>query len=243
MSKRPGFGRFGTAVSDAWYFQSEIDKDEMIQRCEQDRDSLLKAFRRLYPRFEHKKRPADVLRAIISDVCGFRIAPRPLVAGQLALCDFQQKIVYLNSDIKRFVHHKTTIETLNNSTLAHELGHIQLHADEMADRTTVTYYTMSGMTQIDHRDLYREREADLYASIFLVPKLQLLQNRQGYRLREAYKNGREMSSSTIWKLVYNLARSFQVSPTLMRRRLLELGWLSAGPGSRTLRIARRRKEW
>ena len=34
-----------------------------------------------------------------------------------------------------------------------------------------------------------------------------------------------MGSSSLWKHVYRLARSFCVTPTMMKRSLMELGWL------------------
>ena len=216
----------------SWSFEAENSKKEVVKSCERERERLLDGFRKKYPRCEFR-RPAEVLKDVIADICGFRVAPRTLMRGQLAICDFQTKIVTYNSQMTDFVHNKTNIKTLVNSTLAHELGHICLHADEMEMRETVSYYNGTCETHTDPRHAYREREADLFAAMFLVPKEQLLLEQEGARVQYCYKEGEKLKSSTLWRFVYQLARKFQVSPSLMRRCLIELGWVEpSGDGNR-----------
>lgn len=49
------------------------------------------------------------------------------------------------------------------------------------------------------------------------------------RFIRARLDGRQLSNSTIWSTIYPLARHFKVSPTLMRRCLVDLGWLKRTP--------------
>ena len=89
---------------------------------------------------------------------------------------------------------------------------------------TASYYGQNAQG-LDRRSFQKEKEADLYGAVFLVPKWQLLQERAGISIFSRHKDGGSMSSSALWKRIYTLARSFLVSPSMMRRCLLELGWL------------------
>ena len=205
-----------------------ICRKEMIARCARDRDQVLTELEALRPQFAGA-RPCDCLKAAIRTVCGFRVAPRVLFPGQLGLCDFQSKIVYYNANMS-FVNQKTSLEGLVNSSLAHELAHIRLHSDEIANRYMESRYLAEGVvTHMDERDFQREREADLYAAIFLVPGRFLVQEKSAQQIYRWHKERKTVKSPRIWRGVYDLAKRFKVTPSLMRRCLMELGWISSAP--------------
>jgi hypothetical protein len=174
------------------------------------------------------KRNAEKVEDILLDVCDFHVIDRPLSKGQLALCDFGRQTVSVNSEMSRFVHHKTDLQALRWSTLAHELGHIRLHLEEMTEGCFISYYP--GTRQFaDGRSYQKEREADMYSNVFLIPKTELLGERQVQSILNHRTAGKELGSGTLWKYVYQLAQTFKVTPTLMKRCLQELGWLEQGP--------------
>ena len=222
-----------TELSDA------LSRKEMLARCARDRDDLFAELYALRPQFA-EQRPSKFLKAAIRTVCGFRVAPRVLFPGQLALCDFQSKIVYYNSNLESFVNQKTSLAGLVNSSLAHELGHIRLHTDEMKSRHTESYHFPDGqVTHVDNRDFQREQEADLYAAVFLVPGRFLVQEKSAQQIYKWHKERKWVKSPQLWKLVYGLARDFEVTPSLMRRCLMEVGWIACDPmpnGGYRLRI-------
>ena len=98
--------------------------------------------------------------------------------AQLALCDFGSRIISLNSEMSKFVHHKTDFFGLENSTLAHELGHLRLHREEFAETAAANYYRGASSDK-ENRHFQKEYEADLYLAVFLVPKNQVLETREG----------------------------------------------------------------
>ncbi len=65
-----------------------------------------------------------------------------------------------------FVNPDVNLEALRHSTLAHELGHIQLHQGEIESQF-ISHYGRWGSTY-DSRTFQREREADLYAAVVMV---------------------------------------------------------------------------
>ena len=80
-------------------------------------------------------------------------------------------------------------------------------------------------------DRMREQEADLYASTFLVPEMALLTLPPTLLIRKAVNEGRDFSVKYLWSLIYQLARWFRVSPTLMKYRLMGLGLVGETQGS------------
>lgn len=205
-------------MSETWRHEG-LGREEMMAYCVRDRDLL---YEKVFEKREdfHDSIPADFLRFTIRSVCRFRVAPRALLKGQLGLCDFTSKLVYYSSKMKESAKHQNTnIEGLVNSTLAHELGHIRLHSDEIEER-----YLGNSEYQPDERFDQREAEADLYAAIFLVPGRLLVKQSQAQLLRKWHLDGSQPKSARIWKQVCDLARIFKVTPTLMKRCLLEVGW-------------------
>ena len=209
-------------------FSGPISRKEMISRCARDRDRVLAELEALRPQFAGAK-PCDCIKAAIRTVCGFRVAPRVLFPGQLGLCDFQSKIVYYNANMD-FVNHQTSPEGLINSSLAHELAHIRLHSEEIANRYIERRYLAKGVvSHLGERDFQREQEADLYAAIFLVPGRFLVREKSAQQLYRWHKQRKTVKASSIWRRVYDLAKRFKVTPSLMRRCLVELGWISSAP--------------
>lgn len=193
--------------------------------CSEDREQLLGQIDCLYPRIADKTN-AEKVESIILDVCGFHVVTRPLSLGQLALCDFGTKTVFVNSTMDRFVGETVSLKYLRFSTLAHELGHIRLHADEIEEGRFVTYDATS-RRHTDARSYQKEKEADFYAAVFLVPKEKLLEHKSCRSLLEYRLSHRKMASGALWKQIYQIASHFQVTPTLLKNRLVDLGWITA----------------
>lgn len=205
-----------------WGYEGALK--DLISKCAADRDLLLGEILKRYPEYDSAK-PAELVELVILDCCNFHVVDRPLAHKQLARVNFGLRRVTIQSRMKSFVHQNTNLVALRRSTLAHELGHIRLHNDEIHEQVFDSYYP----DQFSNRVYQKEREADLYAAIFLVPKAQLLKSGPMKRFIRARLDGRQLSNSTIWSTIYPLARHFKVSPTLMRRCLVDLGWLKRTP--------------
>lgn len=208
-----------------WRTHTLEDRQEFLERCAEDREELLLAFDLMYPRFADRQ-IAEKVQDIILDVCGFHVVDQPLSLGQLALCDFGTKTVFVNSTMDRFVGEKVSLKCLRFSTLAHELGHIRLHAEEIKAGRFVTYEE-AGRRHTDARMYQKEKEADFYAAVFLVPKERLLEHKACRSLLEYRLSRRKMASGALWKQIYQIASHFQVTPTLLKNRLVDLGWITA----------------
>ena len=109
------------------------------------------------------------------------------------------------------------------STLAHELGHLRLHAGEDVGNVLVNHY---GNTRLCHpRAFQREMEADLYAGCFMMPRESLEREKCVSELLKARELRTPMANSRIWNVVYEVANVYGVTPTLAKRRFLDLGWV------------------
>jgi len=213
-----------------WFEEtSSEDRRELVKQLSTDRDLLLEKLALLYPRSE-KALPSENVEAVLTDVCGFHVVDEPLARGQLALCDFSSRTVIVNSELEANFKDDSGFELLRRSTLAHELGHIRLHTEEIEEGCTLHYYGSSGRF-IDSRSFQKEREADFYAGIFLVPVEALLQEKSVQTLLKNKQERVFMKSSVLWKMVYRLAHLFQVSPSFMKQCFLALGWLEQGSRS------------
>lgn len=195
----------------------------LVKRCSADREELTRRLDLLYPR-EKDRTSSEKVERVLTDVCRFHVVDEPLPSGQLAVCDFSNRLVIVNSEMGRFVHHKTCLDLLRRSTLAHELGHIRLHWDEVQEGCTLHYFGESGQFS-DARAYQKEREADLYSGLFLVPLESLLKEPSIQNLLRSKRDSRPIASGTLWKTIYRCASVFKVSPTLMKRCLVDLGWV------------------
>lgn len=201
------------------------ERDDHIQQYEQDIEEITRRFFILYEECEGQP-PATFVETLIQDICRFRVFDRPLPskakARQLALCDFGNKMIMVNSNMRRFVPKKSLL-IVRHSTLAHELGHIRLHQDEVTERS---FISMLGDFQCDDpRALQKENEANLYAALFLLPENLLREVPDIRRMLRFRARSRTLRSSTIWQKLYRTAHRFQVSVTLTKRRFMDLGWI------------------
>lgn len=212
------------------------------QTCRKDRDFLLAELERLYPGRSRSKKPAEVIDDVITEVLDFHLVEMPLPRGQLAVCDFDERTVFLSTRMAEAVRPNTDLVALANSTKAHELGHIRLHERaffEGVDRSSgvlfpdleatfkkrLVTYRDEERPRLSALERRREREADFYAAVFLVPETLLEERSEVRNIRRALARGGSLSSSYLWRLTYSLARWFVVSPTLMKNHLVDLGLL------------------
>lgn len=208
-----------------WHTDSREARQEFWDFCCSDRDELLNRYDCLYPQ-DADKTSAEKVEDVILDVCGFHVVDQPLGLGQLAFCDFMTKTVIVNSETESFVNDGVCLERLRWSTLAHELGHIRLHAEEILEEGSICYYG-EGREFVDTRSYQKEREADFYAAVFLVSKEGLLAHPSAQEILEYRLSRRKMASGAIWKHVYRISSSFLVTPTLLKNCLVEFGWVTA----------------
>ena len=108
-----------------WDLDDGVDIKSIVSWCARDREELVEDFFFRCPQYEGQ--PSALWIEAFLDVCGIKVRDCPLALGQLGLCDIRQKIIFINSQMDEFVHHKTNLKALRASTLAHELGHIRLH--------------------------------------------------------------------------------------------------------------------
>ncbi len=225
-------------------------REQLIEWCRLDRELLLGEFRK---RYGHSvERPASVLDDVIVEMLGYELLESPLPSGQMALLEFDERRITVNSRMHEFVHPRTDMVGLINSTKAHELGHLRLHEQEMnmeldrysgylpfpepgflpEIRQLITYRDEA--KELTPDEARREREANTYAALFLVPEAVLFTLPPARRIRRAVNEGREFSVKYLWTLIYKLANWFGVSPSLMKHRLKSLGMIEESSAGITL---------
>lgn len=198
-------------------YESEIPSEDFVGWCVRDRDQLTTDFLILRPSYAGLP-PALWVEELLGAL-DYKVAFCPMEAEQLGLCDLANRHVFVNSragDKKIDKHYRS-------STLAHELGHIRLHEKEIQE------IVCHDDDLSRSRRYRREREADAYASIFLVCPSELEQHPLAQNIQEARSAGQNIPSSVIWSSIYRLAQAFAVSPTMMMRRLLDLDWIEKTP--------------
>ena len=205
-----------------WGVYETLDRESVLEWCRLDRDRLTEKMMRRYPQFRGQP-PSAWIEDLIVSVCAFRVHDHPLPKGQLGLCDVANKLVLINSTMEQFVGPDVDLEALRCSTLAHELGHIQLHQGEIESQFVSRYGRWESTD--DPRTFQRECEADLYAAVFMVPKDLLVLHPKTIAILKARRDEKPIRPSILLKYVYELANAFGVSSTLMRRSLQERGWL------------------
>lgn len=189
--------------------------------CEEKVGLLLEAFLSAHPEFENLW-PAEIVEDALI-FCRFHVVDEPLPLHQYALCDMGKRIVVVNSEMNRFVHKWTNLITLRRVTLAHELGHVILHWDEITDRVFRSYQDDERF--VDTRAYQKENEANLFSRVFLIPEAALLVQREYETLRLAVQKNRALTPTVVQRLISQLANRFKVNPYLMKSRLADLGWL------------------
>lgn len=184
------------------------------QQYSLDRDALLATCRsRTARRFQV---PAQVLsQAILSQ--GYTIERCPQVpAGMLAYCAFRQRRVVLPTDFAQRLDYPKSWRQVMRATLAHELGHIRLHSEQVVGGAS---------------DPGWETEANLYAQVFLVPRQQLLRHSS---LEALLARGQAKTQSQLWTDVLELAKHFKVSGGFMVHSLRLYGLIQFDRESRSI---------
>lgn len=142
----------------------------------------------------------------IAKMRGLKIVPYPLgddVSGLLAIQDGKGTIGYNQNEPK----------VRRRFTIAHELGHYELHRDKsdlFVDKEFIYRSQQSGNTPINKT---MEQEANYFASAILMPT-NLLRN-------EVEKMNLDLRSD---EAIQQLANLFEVSSTAMSIRISSLGF-------------------
>lgn len=164
----------------------------------QDRNRLLRSWKNnTHQSFQV---PAEALTQIIR-MQGYDILwVDYLPSSTLACCHFDHQVVWLARGFASRLRHPQSVLEVLLSSLAHELGHIRLHA---------------WLARQGAREEHWEDEAFRYAQIFLVPLSQLLQNPDCQTLLQVGWK----SQARLWALVLSLAKFFRVSGAFMANTL------------------------
>lgn len=198
----------------------------MMSRCVSKRGELLIRFRERYSHLT-KLMPSQIVADVIRDVCHYGIEDWPLPKGQEALCNYRLRRIRLNN--RRVRGESDQAETARKrSALAHELGHMQLHPDEMEE---LTYISSNDLSQgfDDSRFFNKEFEADFFAAVWLVPMTLLRKSNLGRSLRQRFENGEKLKSEQLWAFVDRLAERFGVTRKVMRHALEIYAWVDFRP--------------
>lgn len=206
------------------FLDQEVDGDLMLRHCEQDREDLLCRLADMFG-LESGILPSAIVEDVLVDVCGYSLLESSLSDKQLAFCDLVQQRVVVSLRISEAAAAKEPRTlALRRSTLAHELGHIRLHQDEVQSRSFLSCEG-PGAGYSHPRRFQMENEAEFYAAVFLVPRDRLGEHKAVQAMMKAIREKRTWSSRYLWRAVYELARRFEVTPTLMVRSLSQYGLL------------------
>jgi Zn-dependent peptidase ImmA (M78 family) len=125
-------------------------------------------------------------------------------------------VVQVPTDFRRRLRVPETARAVMNETLAHELGHMRLHAQAMLE------------LQTKQRDW--EKQANRYARVFLVPLTSLLSRLPMQLLLEAEDEVQR------WRLVLRLAEEFEVTGWFMGSALEMYGLAHISHRRRLVRV-------
>lgn len=218
--------------------------EELRAFCRADRDHLLGEVGRRGG-LARTPVPAEVLEEILEDVLGMCIIPRAMPDSYIGHFSFDRRVISISTRLAEVSLPNTNVLGLRHSTLAHELGHLRLeheavlrHHQEKDTMTLPLFGDVAEPGGIECRRDWKkkgelsplerrlEREANIYASIFLVPENQLVRRVHGSAIRRWWQAREAIESDLLWQNVYPLAESFGVTPDLMSWRLVDLGWLA-----------------
>ena len=157
--------------------------------------------------------------------------------GILGAINFDKKTVYINTVLDPVENDGA--EGRHNFTLAHEVGHWQLHRYEfllpenLKDRDP----RLSILCRKNQRKEPREWQADQFASYLLMPRSMVQKTwreRHGNLVMDvgsvdSFKQGNDLRAAMkdYYLLVKDFARIFAVSGQAMRIRLADLGFVAA----------------
>lgn len=193
--------------------------DERLKDYAEDREQLLLALRRQGLRGWV---PAQLVRDALLH-CGWRIERvYGLPDSLLGLCCAEERVVKVPVDFRRRLRVPETAAAMMNETLAHELGHIRLHAQQML--------------QLKTKKRGWEREADDYARVFLVPLVKLMTRWPMMQLLEAETQQQR------WHQLLRLAEEFRVTGWFLASVLERYGLAQVEPRRRLVEVLPRAYE-
>ncbi|MBX3167609.1 MAG: hypothetical protein KF760_09360 [Candidatus Eremiobacteraeota bacterium] len=161
---------------------------QLLDNFAKDRERLLLALRRKGVRGGV---PAQVVREAILH-CQWRIQRvENLHPSLLGLCCPEERVLKLPVDFRQRLRVPETAAAVMNETLAHELGHVRLHLAQMLEQTI-------------KRRIW-EKEAGVYARVFLVPIVNLVTRFPMAKLLQAETQQQR------WRQVSRLAEEFRVT--------------------------------
>lgn len=162
--------------------------NERLDRYEADREHLLRALARKRIRGWV---PAQVVAAAILE-CGWVIRRVAEMNPQLlGLCCAEARVICIPTDFRQRLRVPATAAQLYLETLAHELAHVRLHAQEMLEDTT--------------KNKSWEQEADDYSRVFLIPRVSLCRQAPMRLLLQAE------TQEERWRHILSLAKEFRVT--------------------------------
>ena len=190
-----------------------------LEEYAEDREQLLLALRRQGVR---RWVPAQLVREAILH-CNWRIERAMGMESELlGLCDAEARAVRVPVDFRQRLRVPETAAAVMNETLAHELGHIRLHARQMLEQTT--------------KKRAWEREADDYARVFLVPLVTLMTRFPMRKLLEAD------TAPQRWAQLLRLACEFRVTGWFLADTLEMYGLAHIEPTRRRVQVLPRAHE-
>lgn len=150
--------------------------------------------------------PGEVVREAIW-AAGFQVLREPLERGVLGVCDPEDRRVLFAKNFRMRLKCPWAASKVLTSTLAHELGHVRLHAAALRAGDWEPHW---------------EQEATLYARVFLVPRPMLMNCLQVRGLLESQGAGQTRR----WSYVLRLAEEFLVSGAFMAHTLKAYGLIT-----------------
>lgn len=213
-------------------FASEAELEAF---CRADRDGLLDALAQRRGTVRETV-PARVLDVIIDQLLDLRLSFEDLEDDVLGLCDFTGRRIFVNRRIAQLSKPNTKIEGVVHSTKAHEIGHVRFPHHLAMIRAELVARGTPHAAAICRREPPGatlqptwlddiEHQADYYARIFLIPETTLLGLEDAIALHEAWMRGASLGAEQLWPRIFRIADVFQVTGSLVARRLAGLGWL------------------
>jgi hypothetical protein len=129
---------------------------------------------------------------------------------------FDHRQIVLAKDLRDRLEFPEAFGGFLNATIAHELGHIRMHANA----------ALRGK-----RELAWENEAYTYSCAFLVPFKEVMSEPECRLIRAGLLQGQE----TLWKQVLRLADIYQVSGAFMASALQRYGVIKFDTRRRTIK--------
>ena len=160
--------------------------------------------------------PARALAYIIR-MLGYRLSwSDHLPEDVYAYTNFDAREVVIARDLRRRLVYPEAARGVIHASLAHELGHIRMHARQARQ---------------GKRGLHWEREAHAYACALLVPYRDVMAQPETQVLRAGLLQDQE----SLWKQVLRLAERYEVTGALMACALERYGIIKVHSKTRVIR--------